>query len=463
MHTTRSTLPQVERRKVHGHLWRLLTLALLLVPLLAVSLHQAPVAQAGGGGPIIHWDSSMIYAGQNNGYPWGPVGENTIVHGANFSAYQQLHLVIVPGDSNNDAVICKQLGVTVDTVTTNSSGTFDQNFPWPATAGQVNEGYSICGIAVADGSVVSRQDDGPFTVLASNPPIIDISSTTVQAGGTVTVTGHNWVPPQQVSINIAACAACEPGSSEVTNVNTTSTGLNDGAFSLAVTIPASTKPGNYVVDALTPGGLEAYYTSGVKHLTITAAGTIPGSTATPSPSPTATATMVSTATPAATATTSDTTTGTNSDSSNSGGKSNTLLIIVLVVIALVLFAIAGVIIFMLLRRSPNQAPPVNPAQYMQNMQPNGSSPNFDQLPPMQNIQPGWPPSNFGQPAQRQGSITPYFGQQMSPNPNAPSNNFGQAPICMNCGRPLPPNAAVCSGCGMQQVAAQGPNGSTWVR
>jgi len=28
----------------------------------------------------------MIYAGQNNGHPWGLVGENTIVHGANFTA-----------------------------------------------------------------------------------------------------------------------------------------------------------------------------------------------------------------------------------------------------------------------------------------------------------------------------------------------------------------------------------------
>jgi hypothetical protein len=80
----------------------------------------------------------MIYAGQNNGYPWGPVGENTIVHGANFSPNQQLHIIIVPGDSNNNALVCKQAGVTVATVLTNNSGTFDQSFPWPAPAGQIN-------------------------------------------------------------------------------------------------------------------------------------------------------------------------------------------------------------------------------------------------------------------------------------------------------------------------------------
>jgi hypothetical protein len=453
MHTSSQTFRQTERRRASGHPWRLLALALLFLALLAISLHRGPVARAAGGGPIIHWDSSMIYAGQNNGYPWGPVGENTIVHGANFSPYQQLHLIVVPGDSNNDAAVCKQAGVTVRTVTTSASGTFDQNFHWPASAGQVNEGYSICSILVADGSVVSSQDDGPFTVLTSNPPVIDISSTSVQAGATVTVTGHYWVPPQKVNINIAGCAACDPGNSEVTGASTTSTGLNDGSFSVAVIIPASTKPGNYVVDALTQSGLEAFYTTGVKHLTITTATITSPPTANPSPtaSPSAPAT--------ATTTTSSTTTGTtNSGSSDNGGKSNTLLIIMLVAIALVLFAIAGVIIFMLMHRPSRQVPPAEPAKHMQNMQQNASSPNFGQPQPMQ---PGWPAPNFSQPTQQEGGYAPYFGQ-LTPS-NGPPNNFAQGAVCMNCGRPLPPNAIVCSGCGMQQAGTQGPNRPDWVR
>jgi hypothetical protein len=460
MHTTSRDLPHVKRRKAYGHTWRLLTFALLLLPLLAVFLYRAPAAQAGGGGPIIHWDSSMIYAGQNNGYPWGPVGENTIVHGANFSPNQKLHLIVVPGDSNNDALVCKQIGVTVGTVTTNSSGTFDTSFPWPASAGQVNQGYSICSILIADGSVASSRDDGPFTVLASNPPVIDILSSSVQAGGTITVTGHNWVPPQQVSINIAGCAACEPGNSEVTAVSTTSSGLNNGSFSVPVMIPASTKPGNYVVDALTPTGLEAFYTTGVKHLTITAAPVTSPPTANPSATAPATVTQTSTATATATTTGSGTTTGsTNSGSPDNGGKSNTLLIIVLVAVALVLFAIAGVIIFMLMQRSPRKALPVDPAQYIQNMQQNGSPPNFGQPLPMQ---PGWPPSNFNQPTQ-QGNYTPNFGQPTPVPPNGPYNHPGQGLVCMNCGRPLPPNATVCNVCGMQQVGTPGPGRPDWVR
>jgi len=450
MHRTSRTIPQIDRRIAFGLTWRLGTLALLLVALLAVSLPQVHPVQAAGGNPIIHWDSSMMYPGQNHGYPWGPVGENAIVHGANFPPDQQLRITVVPGNSNNDALICKQSGVTVGIATASSSGTFDLAFAWPASAGQVNEQYSICSIRITNRGVASSQDDGPFTVLASNPPVIDISSNSVQAGGTITVKGHNWVPPQQVTINIAGCAACQPGSSEVTSVSTTSSGLNSGSFRLAVTIPASTNPGKYVVDALTSSGLEAYYTTGVKHLTITASPATSDLAANPSATPLVTTTQVATAT--ATTTASGTpTSAANSDSSGNNGNSNTLLIIVMMAIALVLFAIAGVLIFMYIQRSRGKNLPVEPSQYMQNMQQYGSLPNFDQLQPMQ---PAWPPSNYGQPTQQYGSYTSSFGQQMSPN--LPSNNFDQGLPCMNCGRPLPSNTLVCSGCGVQQVQTQNP-------
>src|SRR5712691_7148159 len=95
-----------------GKIWALLFLLAGILAMMSLSLLASPTAHAGGSGPIIHWDSIMIYAGQNNGYPWGPVGENTIVHGANFSPNQQLHLIVVPGDSNTNASVCNQSGVT---------------------------------------------------------------------------------------------------------------------------------------------------------------------------------------------------------------------------------------------------------------------------------------------------------------------------------------------------------------
>src|SRR5947209_14983327 len=155
---------------------RLNVLAVILLAVLAAaSLRLSAGAQAAGNGPIIHWNSSMIYGGQNNGYPWGPVGENAIVNGANFTQNLQLRLVLVQGDSNNNPSICRSSGVTVGTVTTNGSGTFQQGFTWPVAAGQVNGQYSICSLQASDGTVRSHQDDGPFTVLAANPPAILLS------------------------------------------------------------------------------------------------------------------------------------------------------------------------------------------------------------------------------------------------------------------------------------------------
>src|SRR5437764_876496 len=107
---------------------------ILLAVLAAASLHPSAGARAAGNGPIIHWNSSMIYAGQNNGYPWGPVGENAIVNGANFAPNVQLRLMLVRGDSNNNPAACRSSGVTVGTVTVSRSGTFQQSFTWPVAA-----------------------------------------------------------------------------------------------------------------------------------------------------------------------------------------------------------------------------------------------------------------------------------------------------------------------------------------
>ena len=131
-------LPVRNRQAIRkgGKVWALLLLPVALLVMVSLSLLTSPTAHAGGSGPIIHWDSSMIYAGQNNGYPWGPVGENAIVHGANFTANTNLRLVVSPGDSNSDANVCQQslLTIVVGTTTTDNTGSFTQNFAWPGAA-----------------------------------------------------------------------------------------------------------------------------------------------------------------------------------------------------------------------------------------------------------------------------------------------------------------------------------------
>lgn len=219
---------------------KILTVVLLAI-LAVITLHQSPPpgVRAAGNGPIIHWNSRMIYPGQNNGFPWGPVGENASVEGANFLPGLQLRLVLAQGDSNSNPAICKMAVATVNTVTADSSGQFNQNFSWPVAAGQVNQEYSICALLAANGEVVSHQDDGPFTVLSSNPPLINISTSTVTAGSTIIVTGQNWVPPQRVNAVIAQCADC--GAAPIANGTASSTGLNSGSFSITLTIPADAR------------------------------------------------------------------------------------------------------------------------------------------------------------------------------------------------------------------------------
>lgn len=451
----------------------LLLLPVVLLAMFSLSLLTSPTAHAGGSGPIIHWDSSMIYVGQNNGYPWGPVGENTIVHGANFTANTNLRLVVSPGDSNNDATVCQQslLTIVVGTTTTDNTGGFTQNFAWPGAAGKVNQGYSICALLVSDNSTASSRDDGPFTVLTASPPVITLSKSSVAAGNTVTVSGQNWVPPQAVSINIAGCAACEPGNTEVTNVSVNSTGLNSGSFSKVITIPASTKPGNYVVDALTPSGLEAFYTTGIKHLTITAAPATVTPTATVSPSATAPATpTTASASPTTIGTVTNVTnsanTGNGSSNTGGGNTGQSTLIIVLLVGAVLLFAAAALVILLMLRSSRKRAsgdpqPSVQngfngqniPSGQFGQFNATGSSPgNFPQQ-FGQPSQPGSFPQQFGQPVQQpSGSgFTPPYAQPTEAYTSV--NNFAQrqatyAPTCPNCGRPLAPNALNCSVCGM---------------
>ena len=82
-----------------------LLLLLALAGLAATNMLHSQRAEAAGGDPIIHWDSSMIYPGQNNGYPWGPVGEQVRIHGEKFTAGevvgQAIKLALLQGDVNN--------------------------------------------------------------------------------------------------------------------------------------------------------------------------------------------------------------------------------------------------------------------------------------------------------------------------------------------------------------------------
>src|SRR5689334_16499230 len=82
------------------------------------------------------WGASMIYAGQNNGNPEGPVGEHALVHGTKFTPGTYT-LAVVKGDVNTSGQspveFCKlsQKVAVGGSVTAAGDGTFDAPFDWP--------------------------------------------------------------------------------------------------------------------------------------------------------------------------------------------------------------------------------------------------------------------------------------------------------------------------------------------
>lgn len=436
MHSNKCTYPVTSKRLSTSRFQRgLCALTITLLALLSAAFYQIPhVHAAGTTQPVIHWDGAMIYPGQNKGNPEGPVGEIAVVHGENFTATagQPLKLMLVAGDTNNDATLCQAANtpVNVGNITPSADGTFSSQFTWPSAAGQVNKTYSICSLLASNNTVASSLDDGPFTVLAGQPTL-KISASSVVAGGTLTISGQNWVPPQPLDIDIADCPDCDPGNSTIATATTNSVGLNSGTFHITVPILATAAPGNYVVNVFSQNGpLDAFHLTGtgVRQLVVTAPPVAATPTVAPSPSPAATATA--NATPTVTA-------NPTSNTSNSSSGSNTGLFIgVLIAIVVLLIAIAGLIFYMLAQRKKQQEPPSPPSGY-----------------------PGARPMN--QYSASGGPMTPF-----PPGPGQPMNQPGQQSFanrnCVRCGSVLAPNSAICGRCGLPNtsMSVSDPNGPT---
>lgn len=271
-----------------------LLLTLAMASLATMALFQSPKVRAAGLDPVIHWDSNMIYPGQNNGYPWGPVGELATVHGDKFTGSavlgQSIKLALIQGDVNNppdggsSSEFCKLAGpkIAIGQANVDGSGKFDFNFTWPAAAG--SSMYSICAYNTLDGLPAGNTDDGPFAVLSGAPSVV-VSQSSVGQGESITVTGKNWTPPQDVNVYIAACVDCD---GPIVIAGTAhSSGLHAGTFSIVFTIPGGAAPGDYVAGANAHGGVLDVGPTGGKQVTITAA--VP--TATTQPTPTAQTTV----------------------------------------------------------------------------------------------------------------------------------------------------------------------------
>jgi hypothetical protein len=422
-----STHDTLGRRWASSRFWRHLAVlcvaATLSIATLTFFTSAAPHARAAGGDAIVHWDSSMIYAGHNNGFPYGPVGEHAIIHGENFLGHagQTVKLKLIPGDINNPpggssaADMCTNAStkVSIGSVGVDSSGKFDFNFDWPSAA---NHGqYSVC-VYQPDGSTAANFDDGPFSVLSAGRPSIALNHTTVAAGSTLTVTGKNWVPPQKVHVLVGVCMYCD--APPIANKDVTSGGLNSGTFSVTFTIPAGTAPGDYSVGAFTDNSVLDVGPSGVKKINVTPP-------ATPTPVPTATA--------AATASTVGGVGGTGTNGTGTGLSGDTLLIaLVIGLIGLLAIVLVVALVLLLRRRKPEQQPgtPAIPGGYPAGgYPPAGYSPQgYAQpgypTPQPPYPQPEYPPQGYADPnAPTVGVGVPY----VAPTPQTPQPDWGTPP------------------------------------
>jgi hypothetical protein len=334
--------------------WRGALAALAMTSALALGLTwaAAPAHASSGCGTIhacIHWSSNMIYAGQNNGFPEGPVGEHASVTGEGFqtNAGQQISLRLVKGDVNTDPggspyEFCKLANPRVDSVATNipvdGSGNFTTSFDWPAAAGSGE--WSVCAIG-PDGFPAGggNIDDGPFSVMSSHAPSLSLSTNTVNPGESVTVTGHNWLPGQgQIFVYAGSCADCD--GPPLTSATVTSDGA--GSFTATLSVPAEAPPGSYIVSAHNQSGVLDTTMSG-PHLTVAL---VPTATAQP------TATLAPTATTA-----SSNGGGSSSAGGSSGGAAGWLVPMLLGAGGVLALVLLGVGLFFLVGRKPPTTPP----------------------------------------------------------------------------------------------------------
>lgn len=226
----------------------LLASALALVMLLSMAFLCPALARATGSGPAIAWHQNLTTPGRYHGYPWGTPGEDVYAVGEGFSPGQHLKLVLGAGNSNSDPTVCNHSLIRVDQITVKSNGAFSTSFAWPLTLNRVNQEYSMCALAANDMVISSRNTPGPFVVVTASPPDINVWPTTVAAGGTLTVTGQNWVLPHEVTVGFSNPRS-EITVRGIKVIVVKPDEIKNGMFRISFPIPKNLPPGTYAVGA----------------------------------------------------------------------------------------------------------------------------------------------------------------------------------------------------------------------
>ncbi|GAC1502582.1 MAG: hypothetical protein NVS2B12_12220 [Ktedonobacteraceae bacterium] len=277
---------------------------------------------------------TIMQPGANGGTMGGHAGARVQIVGNSFQPGSNVNIYTTPDTTKCTADNAGNLqAFNPRTVTAKGDGTFLVNAKWPASSGQPGTSYYICAIESLIGTTTVSTTS--FTV-AQDVTVIATTSN-VNPGDKVTITGSNWLPAQQLAVSITS----NQGASSIVSGQTSSDA--NGNFSIGLAIPAGAPAGNYGVNvvAINEQSLSTYKDNVV---TINAsAQATPTVTVTPSP----TAVPTAAATPAPTPTTGGNT-GTHNSGSGSGIAPLTLLILalgglgtLLVLVGLIMFVSYG--------------------------------------------------------------------------------------------------------------------------
>lgn len=296
----------------------------------------APVARAAANANV-NADPSLTLVSPSSGQ--GPVGASVTVSGSGWTGGS---VAIGAAQAQANCASNSSWTATFKTVTA-SGGSFTDTFRWPSSLSSGT--YYLCAAPTAGGATAGGVAGQTYTVKASSPPALTLSSSNIQVGQTVTITGSNFVGVSTVNLSIGNT---NTGVTPIQTVNP------DGNGSFAVQYqPNGVVTGNLTIYASSPPdpGAPQPADSATASLLVLAA---PTATATPSPSPSPAPSPTS----APTATAATLTTTTKNDTSNGGG----LIALLIVGIVLSLLVIVGAAVFLLLRRrgGPGQAYPVSP-------------------------------------------------------------------------------------------------------
>ncbi|MBV8695078.1 MAG: hypothetical protein JO183_06275 [Ktedonobacteraceae bacterium] len=223
-----------------------------------------------------------------------------------------------PGDPN------LTMFTTQPTVMINGP-TWNVNTVWPDNAAVPGNVYYVCALSLTNQVLSSN------TFTAAQPVMVNVSPTSVAQGAMVTVTGMNWLPPQQLNVSITSGDNGPAIVSSVVNSDAA------GNFTTSLAIPGNARPMAYSVRVYALNENTPAMTKVLSNaLTVMLAPT-PTPTAAPTPTPLPT-TPVATATPPG-----------GTGTSTGGIMANTFLLFGLAGLG-ILLVIVGIILFVMYSR-----------------------------------------------------------------------------------------------------------------